>query len=571
MKNFSVVLIDPPFFSFLDESQNGLPLGLAYLAGSLQAHGYSNVHILNADIVPGKFLPPSGKDRHNEVQKFHLFESRVKDAEDLCYKYVIETLNEHSPDVIGISIRTAKFFISKILVERIRNEFPQAVIVAGGPHASSCPEDVLRIVKPDIVVRGEGEVTFVELVKCIEEGRDYSALKGISYLSDGKLITNPMRPYVENIDDIPFPARNVVLNADLMSPNDFGLLFTSRGCPYGCSFCDSRGTWTRKVRRMSHDRLVEEIWAIKREFGTNFFSFQDDCLVTKQSVAIDMCNKFKEAGLASLPREEFRWWCEIHPNVITQELVRNLKEAGCVAIAIGAESGSQRSLKQVAKGSSLESIRRAAEIIRSEGLSLTMFFIIGFPWETEEDILETLDFMEECEPDNPALSVLTPLPGTPIFDYCLKSGLLNPEDNEYRSHFHQRADSFYNLNIPQSRAAELIEEGFRRCSAVLKKRKSQRLITFFRDRLEDTLLNDLDYRLLVSDQNIAEKPMASVDGSAPRHLLIDSDWETQSLKLEIRVGETSTKMDEKVEGYLKKAFTTEFPEYENIDICVRTG
>ena len=570
MSETSILLLDPPFFSFLDETQKGLPLGLAYLAGTLKANGYNNVKILDADIGLSSAHRESGKNRNAEVEAFEQFESRVGNINDIAYQNVIDVIREEQPQILGISIRTAKFFISKQLVHRIKTEFPDITIVAGGPHTSSRPEDILERMAVDIVVRGEGEIAFLELVKALDNGLDYTDIMSLSYLKDGKVINNPMRPYVDNIDEIPLPERSCVIRSELMAPDDFGLLFSSRGCPYGCSFCDSRGTWTRKVRRMSHELLVQDILDIKEKYGTSFFSFQDDCLVTKESVAIDMCDTFKKAGLADLPRSEFRWWCEIHPNVITEKLVQNLKEAGCVAIAIGAESGSQRSLKQVTKGSTLDSIKRAADIIRNADISLTMFFIIGFPWETQEDILETIDFMEEVQPDNPALSVLTPLPGTPIFDYCQEHNLISP-DNDYRAHFHQRADSFYNLKIPQQDAAGLIKTGFQRCADVMAHRKQQLLIDFFQNHLKTKLSEHYNFSIAIPEFS-EHSDTRSVDGSAPRHLLIDQDWENQSIQLEIMNRDANIDdLDETAKAFITNAFLDKFPEYEHVNVCIRSS
>ncbi len=569
MSNMSILLLDPPFFSFLDETQRGLPLGLAYIAGTLKANGYPNVKILNADIGLSASHRESGKNRHAEVEAFEQFEPRVANVNDIAYQNVIDILREERPKILGISIRTAKFFISKQLVHRIKREFPEITIIAGGPHTSSRPEDILERMEVDIVVRGEGEVAFLELVKALDNGLDFTDMPSLSFIKDGKVVNNPMRPYVDNIDEIPLPDRDCVIRSELMEPDDFGLLFSSRGCPYGCSFCDSRGTWTRKVRRMSHELLVQDILDIKEKYGTSFFSFQDDCLVTKESVAIEMCDTFKKAGLADLPRSEFRWWCEIHPNVITENLIKNLKEAGCVAIAIGAESGSQRSLKQVTKGSTLESIKNAAQIIRNADLSLTMFFIIGFPWETEQDILDTIDFMEDVQPDNPALSVLTPLPGTPIFDYCQEHNLISP-DSDYRAHFHQRADSFYNLKIPQKNAEELIRTGFKRCADVMANRKLQRLVDFFQDHLKTKLSEHYNFSIVTPET--AENDIRAVDGSAPRHLLIDQDWENQSIQLDIlSKDDTTQSLDASAQAFIENAFLDKFPEYEHVNICMRNS
>lgn len=485
-----ILLLDPPFFRFLSEDQRSVPLGPAYLAGALRAAGFEDVVLYNADFDPRRKQSVCNRGYFEEMSRFDAYLKAVTDERHPLYREVVDTVAAARPDFVGITLRTAKFFIAKTLIRLLKDALGDVPIVVGGPHATANPDHVLERTQADAVVRGEGEETIVELVRALSAGRTPAGIAGVSWRRGHSIVHEPGRPFVPELDRLALPARDRILHAETLSPDDFGNILSSRGCPFACAFCDSRTTWTRRVRRHSPARVADEIEAIRAAHGTTFFSFQDDCLSTSHSRIGALCDEFERRGLAALPRAEFRWWCEIHPTVVTAEVVARMKAAGCVAMAIGAESGSQRTLDAIDKSSSPDVVRRAARLIREAGLSLSVFFMIGFPWETEADIEETLTFMEELAPDNPTVSVLTPLPGTPIYRYCEQHGLIDHQKvlaSDFLTLFHQRSEHFFSETIDDERSRAIIHDALTRRERLAGARRQAHLARVFAERVTPAL------------------------------------------------------------------------------------
>lgn len=478
MKIEKILLIDPPFFRFMGERQSSTPLGLAYLAGVLLKYGY-DVNIYNADFTHEEQVPECNKAFFDEVQTFDLYKKLVTDPGHPLYNEVISFIEKYKPHLIGMTVRTGKFFISKNIVRKIKKAFPDIPVVIGGNHVTANPDHSLARIDADYAIRGEGENSFLRLIRALSKNAHLlSDVGGLSYREGQTIRHAPHASLIQNLDEIPFPARDVIINNNFMTPEDFGNIFSTRGCPFGCTFCDSRTTWTRKVRCRSPKNVVDEIVETKEKYKTGFFSFSDDCFVTKKELTFALCEEMDRRGLSSLPKKEFRWWCEIHPNLISEQLVSRVKKSGCVAIAIGAESGSQRTLAQIKKVSSSDVIRRAAKIIKDHDIDLTTFFMIGFPWETQDDINATVELMRELAPDSGNLSILTPLPNTEIYSYCEERGLIDYDD-DYLNFYHQRNSSFYNPNISQEQSREIIMEAFKEVDSVIegnRKKKIERVL-----------------------------------------------------------------------------------------------
>lgn len=500
MKTQKIMLIDPPFFRFLDENQSSVPLGISYLASALNRQGLEEVIVYNADFDPVRRLSECNKGFFDEVGRFALYKGRVKDLNHLIYREVVHTVTGFSPHLIGVSLRTAKFYIARNLIGLLKEALGGVPIVVGGPHATAEPAHVLLRTPADFVVRGEGEETLPELVHALQGGRgEYRRIAGLSYREGDRVVHNPARGFVPDLDVLPFPNRDALLYREAIDPDEMGNLLSSRGCPFGCSFCDSKTTWSRKVRRRSAKNVVDEIVAIRERYGTAFFSFSDDCFVTHQEHTLNLCKELEERGLARLPLKEFRWWCEVHPRFVSREVVQRMREANCVAIAIGAESGSQRSLREIKKSSSIDLIRKAAQIIREAGLHLTVFFMIGFPWETEEDIQSTISFMRELEPDSGNLSIVTPLPSTEIYQYCQRNGLLD-YDEDYLNCFHQRDSHFYNSYISEERSRQIIKDSFSIVDELVEGSRNKKIENFLKEELLTTVLLKLNGQMERRDE-----------------------------------------------------------------------
>ncbi|MCX7970263.1 MAG: B12-binding domain-containing radical SAM protein [Negativicutes bacterium] len=481
MNKQRIMLIDPPLFRFLQENQPAPPLGLCYIAGYLRQQGYDDVVIYNADYDPGQRLSECNRAFSREVEKFQHYRQAVTDDQHPLYKEIIDTVAGYRPDVIGLSSKTAKFYVLKKIAAQIKRHFPEVTVVAGGPHASSCPIEMLDSTAVDAVVIGEGEITFHELITALANGRDLGRVAGIGYRRAGRAVINQPRPLLENLDLLPFPAKDLVMHYQTVPADNMGGIFSSRGCPFACSFCDARSVWTRRVRRRSPANIVAEIIQIREKYGTSFFTFSDDCFVTDQAHLSAFCRELQASGLPGLPRRQFRWWCEIHPRLVSQPVVEAIAAAGCVAVAIGVESASEKTMQLINKKSSRQLVKTAARIIKQAGLNLVVFCMIGFPWETREDIMETVEFMEELGPDSGNLSILTPLPNTEIYNYCQERGLIN-YDADYLNCFHQREAGFFSDLISYEESRAVIREAFARVDNIIEKTRADKIADWFNRR-----------------------------------------------------------------------------------------
>ncbi|MDT7041843.1 B12-binding domain-containing radical SAM protein [Candidatus Nitronereus thalassa] len=586
MKINRIMLMDPPFYRFLNEEQRGVPLGAAYLSAALRSKGYRDVVIYNTDLDPHQRLCVANRGYLEEMNMFDQYLADVTNEQHPVYQEVVSTVVDYQPDFIGMSVRTAKFFIAKTVIHLIRQALPKVIIVVGGPHATANPDHVLERTEADFVARGEGEDTIVELIQALNRGnQEVGSVAGIGFRRNGNIVQTPSlkrnlmldassvstgpfiqnadRPLISDIDTLRFPERDIILHSHQMTPNDFSNLFSSRGCPYGCTFCDSRATWTRQVRRHSPRYIVDEILSIKGKYGSSFFSFQDDIFVTDLDYTLAICEEMQKRGLGDLPKSEFRWWCEIHPHLVNEKVIHAMKEVNCVAAAIGGESGNQRTLKNIKKASSEETVRRASRIIQEAGLHLTMFIMIGFPWETAADIEETLCFMEDVQPDSPEISVLTPLPGTEIFEYCKEQGLIN-YDEDFLTLFHQRSSYFHSRLISDEASREIIRDAHMRADRLKRGARQRRILRFVQDRMAANFAEECGVELeIVEDIMSVTVDKLSQHGQGP-HIGVNITENYLDEKLNVQFAGSNLSVDSM--NWIGTQLLEEFPEYETVEM-----
>lgn len=552
-----ILLLDPPFFRFLNENQSSPPLGLTYLASALINSGFNDVVVYNADFDHSRGLKECNKAFFEEVNNFDLYKERIQNVSDPIYEEVLSTIAGYKPDLIGISIRTAKFFISETLIKLVKKNFPDTIIIAGGPHPTIEPEHVLLRTKADFVIRGEGEYILPELVRRINyQENNLLGLEGLSYRKNGKLRHNPAAALISDLDSIAFPNKDIILYRDALLCDDFGNIFSSRGCPFSCSFCDSRSIWTRKVRRRSPKNIVDEVSQVKEKYGTSFFGFYDDCFVTKSEHTIQLCEEIKNRGLNKLPKAEFRWWCEVHPQFISKEIVQTIKEANCVAVAIGAESGSQKILQRINKASSIDLIRKSCAIIKEAGLDLSLFFMIGFPYETEEDIYQTVEFMKELDPDSGNLSILTPHPGTVIYKECLAMGLID-YDADFINCFHQRNAHFYSPLISDERSKIIIYNAFKVVDELIGGNRKKKIHNILKNKIISQISQKFKARISFESQDYGD------DNGATILLECDQNYAKRQIYIKLR-GLSDTEFKFNIKGFieeLSKELLKELPQY----------
>lgn len=438
-----VLLINPPWYRLFGEESLYSPLGLCYIGGVLEKHGF-DVAIYNADFKTGTGFMSDVK----LTQNYDKYLYNIKNIDGPIWKEIEFVLSKQSPDIVGISVPTAKYGSALNVSKLVKKLNPEIPVVWGGVHPTILPEEAIKNYDVDIIVRGEGENTFLDLVENIET---LNKVLGITYKENGKIIHNPNRPLIENLDEIPFPARHLIIDKEKFPPEAFGNIFASRGCPYNCIFCASHLVWTKRVRYRSPQNVVEEIKQIKDIFKTHRFRFEDDSFTLNKKFVENVCNLLLQQKI------DIQWITETRANLVEDRLIETMKQAGCDEILIGVESGDVEILKKIKKGVTIEQMRNAKKILKENKMKFSAFFMIGFPWETKKEIDNTVSLMKELDPHQAIFSAATPYPGTELYEICRTEGII-PEKTDWSVFFHQSPDMFLCKNLKIKEYQKIMKE-----------------------------------------------------------------------------------------------------------------
>ena len=339
-------------------------------------------------------------------------------------KDFIELAQSFSPEFIGITFTTTLFHEMLDILALSRECAPQAFILAGGPHASSFPERTLKESGLDAVVVGEGEYPLLEAVS----GKRFEDIKSLCYRKNGEIMLNERREPSETLDELPFPAWHLYDITQYKTPrltsrrNPVGWMETSRGCVYGCIYCN-KSIFGRRFRTKSAERVVAEM-EYMLSCGFREIHLADDCFTTDMKRASGICDLIIEKKL------KFLWAAitGIRVDRVDRELLHKMKRAGCYKVFFGVESGSQQILNNVQKGTNLDQIRNAVAWAKEAGLETWGAFMIGLPGETEQTMEDTIRFAQELDVDIAKLSITIPLPATKLYDDLKKGGYIKTED-----------------------------------------------------------------------------------------------------------------------------------------------
>ena len=419
MGRLRCVLIDPPSLEVNISDQVGLketkeklacspPIGLAYLAASLRENN---------------------------------FEVKIVDAKSLnmTYKETCEAALMEKPDLVGLTIFTSQLRSALTTAREIKKNLPSCKIVVGGPHIHPQHEELLRCESSiDFCVRREGEITLVELAKSLSNGGDFGDIPGLTFRdNNNKVIVNPDRPFIEDLDTLPFPARDLLPNHIYRGTigsgerDKFTYISASRGCPFDCYFCSVPRFWA-KPRRRSVDNVIAEMEETYTKFGIEYMRFTDEIFVLNRKWLNEFCQKMIDTGL----NKKITWSCDSRVDLVNEEILRAMSQANCKTIFFGIEFGNQKILDDCGKRIKVEQIYQAIELSKKVGIYPTGNFMIGYPTETKETIEDTINLALNLDLDFCSFSIVTPFPGCKLFDYCQDKDLLKSEDWEQYNYFH---------------------------------------------------------------------------------------------------------------------------------------
>ncbi len=441
-----VLLVWPPWHRLQNSEFVGYPIGLCYLAGVLEKSGV-HAKVVNADFNRGEAA------FHNSemTDSYEHYKAVIHDADHPLWHETDAVINDFQPDIIGFTATTGNVAAALNMSRIAKKINPDTKIIFGGAHPTARPESTLKFPEVDYIVMREGEQTLLELVRNFDS-QDFSGVLGMGYKDDGGIKINPPRPLIENLDELPFPARHLLERKGAFPPDAFGGIFTSRGCPFSCIYCSSHTIWGKRVRYRSVDSVIEEIKRVKKEFRTRHFFFVDDTFSLKMDRARELCDRITGENL------DIEWHCQTRVDCVSEELIKKMKEAGCNCVLIGVETGDPESMKKIKKAIDLDKVRAAATLFKKCGMPFNTFFMVGFPWETLDQINNTLSFMKEIDPSDASYAVVTPQPGTELFDIVRSEGLLDAEDKiDWSTFHHQSIDMFKTHKFTTEEKKKIIE------------------------------------------------------------------------------------------------------------------
>lgn len=334
------------------------------------------------------------------------------------------------PDVIGLTAVTPSINRTKALAIRMKESFPNTPIILGGPHVTAIPKETLKACSAfDYAVIGEGEQTIVELVDALAAGRTSPDVQGTVSRNDGGLYFSRPREPIGDLDAIPFPAWDLLHSfPNSYRPAIFKYknlpsthIVSARGCPGKCIFCDT-SVFGRRVRFHSPEYVLGLVEYLKKRFGVSEIIFEDDQFLLKTDRVAKICEGFINA------KPPISWSCSGRVNAVKdRDLLRLMKRSGCWLINYGIESGNQGILDAAQKGTRLEQIEKAVSMTRRAGIQSKGYFILGLPGETEETMKNTIRFAKALPLDDISVFMLTPFPGSKMYEIARDHGTLDRE------------------------------------------------------------------------------------------------------------------------------------------------
>ena len=337
---------------------------------------------------------------------------KVYNLSAFSWRRVEEIIRELAADVYGMSCWTANRRGVNLVADAIKRSHRGCHIVVGGPHATPLARELLEhYTAVDTVAVGESEATFLELLDRLQQGAAATGLAGTWYREHGEIKAGPERPSIAELDG-------------LASPHDYfstHIVMTSRGCPWQCTFCGAETTWGRGFRGRSVPKVLDDISHALERLPVKMLQIKDDTFTANKRRALDICNGIRERGL------EFSWSCDTRVDVLTDELLRAMRLAGCQRLSLGVESGSAEILKNINKKITVEQILRSTALAKSYGIQVRYYMMLGNRGETLETFHETLRFLQRARPHQYIFSCLSIYPGTLDFQDAERSGGLDRE------------------------------------------------------------------------------------------------------------------------------------------------
>ncbi|MHB1452260.1 MAG: B12-binding domain-containing radical SAM protein [Coriobacteriia bacterium] len=389
-----ILLINSPVSRLSPHARVAPPLGIAYLAAHVRAHGHE------ADILDFNISGYNPRRLALALKRF-------------------------GPAIVGISAFTETYPNAVAIARQVKEYDPEITVVMGGPHPSILPDDVVSDPGVDYAVVGEGEATLLELVDVIAGLKLPADVAGLVWQRDGEVVHNPRRELLDP-DSLALPARDLLSLEFYADP--FNVLTARGGCPYRCPFCSASHIWSGKHRPRSPKAVVDEIETLIQGYGASYLFFVDDIFTLRRDWVVELMGEMERLGGA------IQWGCGTRVDRVDEELIALMASHGCVGIQYGVESGSQTVLDSV-KGIDKDTALKAVRMTVAAGIRTTGSFMVPFPEDTEDTLRETFAFMGALKDEGSEIlmSYTTPYPGTAFYEQADELGItiLSDDWGEY--------------------------------------------------------------------------------------------------------------------------------------------
>jgi radical SAM superfamily enzyme YgiQ (UPF0313 family) len=351
-----------------------------------------------------------------------------------------------SPTMVVIQAEHINLGVAKTVAEVAEDAGATSVFV--GPLATALDEEFAREKYCTFVVRGEWDLTVARLASTLANGGEAAQVEGLTFVRDDKLVCTPEAELIADLNSLPFPAYDLIdlstFYESVFIRFPAASMITSRGCPYHCVFCVFPNTiYSHKFRAMSPERAVAEVKYLVQQFGVRQIRFDDDTFEIDRQRALDICELLKKERL------DLIWLAQCRPALMDRQICRAFREAGCIMVLFGIESGNEEILKKIKKKTTVEEIRRGVRIAKDAGLEVLNCVMLGFYWDTPETLKQSLELAFELDAEFTQFSIPTPLPGTEYYQLLKENGHLNFDRWEDLDSFHQTRLEFPHLSAEQ--------------------------------------------------------------------------------------------------------------------------
>lgn len=357
---------------------------------------------------PYELMSVAGEVRSKEAHDIRLVDCV---AENLDEKQFQQYVDDYQPDVMLSLIGLDSFERDINSIKSLKNAYPQIVQIGFGHYPTTFPEEILKQSCLDIIIKGEPDEVMTDILKALKEQGSLDTIPGIAFKNNnGDIIITVSRKRIIDLNKLSFPAHDLVDAKNYFEPflsNPFGMIQTSRGCPFTCNFCVT--SYGNKFTAKSPETVVNELKWMKSLHDIQSFRIIDDTFTIQKQRVIDICNLMIQEKL------ELKWTCLSRVDTLTEEMLKSMRDAGCVRIYFGLESGSQKVLDLYSKGADIETADKVLRWCRDLGIETVGLFMAGLPSETDVDFEETISFAKRVPLTFAGVGELTPYPGTDLY------------------------------------------------------------------------------------------------------------------------------------------------------------